>query len=43
MSIASEIAKLSNEITNFEQNIDKLTIIILVVENNQLRYELIIK
>jgi hypothetical protein len=36
MSIASEIAKLSNEITNFEQNIDKLTIIILVVENNQL-------
>jgi hypothetical protein len=36
MSVNSEITKLSNEIANFEQNINKITIIILVVENHQL-------
>ena len=36
MTINAELTKLNNEITNFEKNINKLTIIILVVENYKL-------
>ena len=36
MTINAELEKLTNEITNFEKNINKLTIIILVVENYKL-------
>ena len=36
MTINAELTKLNNEITNFEKNVNKLTIIILVVENYKL-------